>query len=101
MYTFFFGRKFRVDYAGLSANNFYSEDGNVVSYEITDGPGKGAKGESPCEWHQIADGIFAISWQEASGATVVHIDNFPEGHSQTFFTTPDMKFYRLQGQLQR
>lgn len=93
----FAGRSFRVDYDGLSAHNIYSEDGGTIRYAIVAGPYAGASGEARCEWRQIREGIYAISWQEADGATVVHIDDFIEGRSQAFFTATDLKFHRMQG----
>lgn len=95
----FAGRAFRVDYDGLSAHNIYAADGRSVRYAIVAGPYTGASGESPCDWRQIAEGVYAISWQEANGATVVHIDDFAGGRSQAFFTAPDLSFHRMQGGL--
>lgn len=95
----FAGRTFRVDYDGLSAHNIYAADGRSVRYAIVAGPYAGASGESPCEWRQVAEGVYAISWQEANGATVVHIDDFAAGRSQAFFTAPDLSFHRVQGTL--
>lgn len=42
---------------------------------------------------------YAISWQEADGATVVHIDDFSSGRSLSFFTTRSGEFFRLEGKL--
>ncbi|MCR1005456.1 MAG: hypothetical protein NQ082_12085, partial [Stenotrophomonas maltophilia] len=36
----------------------------------------GAQGEAACEWQQISKGTYPISWQEADGATGVHVDDF-------------------------
>ena len=95
----FAGRRFRVDYDGLSAHNIYSEDGGTIRYAIVAGPYAGASGEARCQWRQVGEGVYAISWQEADGATVVHIDDFIGGHSQTFFTAADLSFHRMQGSL--
>lgn len=95
----FAGRGFRVDYDGLSAHNLYAEDGRSIRYAIVSGPYAGASGEAPCEWRQIAEGVYAISWQEADGATVVHVDDFANGRSMAFFTAADRTFYRMQGPL--
>lgn len=95
----FAGRGFRVDYDGLSAHNIYADDGQSVRYVIVSGPYSGASGESPCQWRQIADGVYVISWQEANGATVVHVDDFAGGQSQAFFTAADLSFHRMQGAL--
>lgn len=95
----FAGRGFRVDYDGLSAHNIYATDGQSVRYAIVSGPYAGASGESPCQWREIADGVYVISWQEANGATVVHIDDFSGGTSMAFFTATDLSFHRMQGPL--
>ncbi|MFK0346131.1 MULTISPECIES: adenylate cyclase [unclassified Pseudomonas] len=95
----FAGRSFQVEYPGLAAHNIYSADGRRVSYAIVSGPYAGASGEAECQWRQIAEGVYVISWQEADGATVVHVDDFANGHSQAFFTASDLTFYRMQGPL--
>ena len=95
----FAGRSSRVDYDGLSAHNIYSEDGESIRYAIVAGPYAGATGEARCQWQQVSEGVYAISWQEANGATVVHIDDFVNGRSMAFFTAADMTFYRMQGPL--
>ncbi|UCO96073.1 adenylate cyclase [Metapseudomonas lalkuanensis] len=95
----FAGRSFRVDYDGLSAHNLYSADGSRLRYAIVSGPCAGAQGEAECQWREIAEGIHVISWQEADGATVVHVDDFANGRSQAFFTATDLSFQRMQGTL--
>lgn len=95
----FAGRSFQVDYPGLSAHNTYSADARSVRYAIVSGPYAGASGEAVCQWRQIAEGVYVIAWQEADGATVVHVDDFANGHSQTFFTATDLTFYQMEGPL--
>ncbi|MEN6648328.1 adenylate cyclase [Stenotrophomonas maltophilia] len=95
----FAGRRFRVSYDGLTADNAYSADGRHVQYAIVSGAYAGAQGEAACEWQQISDGVYAISWQEADGATVVHVDDFACGHSLAWFTATDGSFHRMQGPL--
>ena len=95
----FAGRSFQVQYPGLTAHNIYSADARSVRYAIVSGPYAGASGEAACQWRQIAEGVYVISWQEANGATVVHVDDFTGGHSQAFFTASDLSFYRMKGPL--
>jgi hypothetical protein len=97
----FAGKTFEVRYAGLTAINAYADDGCNMRYEITDGPYKGAKGEVKYEWQHLGRGLFAISWQEADRSTVVHIDDFYEGTSHSFFTTAQLEFHRLEGTLRQ
>lgn len=83
----FAGRSFRVDYDGLSAHNHYSADASRIRYAIVSGTYAGA------------EGVYVISWQEADGATVVHVDDFANGRSQAFFTATDLSFHRMHGPL--
>ena len=76
----------------LPAQDFQIQRANLVRYA-------GASGEAQCQWQEVSDGVYAISWQEADGATVVHIDDFIRGRSQAFFTAADLSFYRMQGPL--
>ncbi|KWR91602.1 MoaF-related domain-containing protein [Cupriavidus sp. IDO] len=95
----FAGKRFEVRYDGLTAINAYADDGIHMRYEITEGAFAGAKGEVACTWQHVAGEIYAISWQEADRATVVHLDDFAAGTSRSFFTAPSLDFYRLEGSL--
>jgi hypothetical protein len=97
----FAGKTFEVRYAGLTALNAYAVDGISMCYKVTEGPYKGAKGKVKYRWRQVAPGIFAISWQEADRSTVVHIDDFNEGTSCSFFTTSRLELHRLEGTLRQ
>ncbi|MDY0836788.1 MoaF-related domain-containing protein [Pseudomonas sp. SED1] len=95
----FAGKTFEVRYDGLIALNIYAEDGQSLSYEIIGGDLKGAKREVNYEWKAISPTAFVITWQEADGATVVHIDDFAAQTSLSFYTTPTLDLYRLEGSL--
>ena len=95
----FAGKTFEVRYGGLTAINTYAEDGIHMRYEITEGDFAGATGEVAYTWRHVAGEIYAISWQEADRATVVHLDDFAAGTSRSFFTAPSLDFYRLEGSL--
>ncbi len=56
----FAGRRFRVSYDGLAADNVYSADGRHVQYAIVSGAYAGAQGDAACEWQQISEGVYAI-----------------------------------------
>lgn len=47
----------------------------------------------------LAAGVFAVSWQEASGATVVNLQDFDAGQAHTHVTLPDGQFIRMSGAL--
>ncbi|KVH36421.1 MoaF-related domain-containing protein [Burkholderia cepacia] len=95
----FAGKTFEVRCDGLTALDAHDEDGLHMRYEITEGPYAGAKGEVEYTWQHVACDAYAISWQEADRATVVHIDDFAAGTSRSFFTAASLDFYRLEGSL--
>lgn len=93
------GKRFEVDYGDLVAINAYSTDGRTLYYEITSGPMTGASGTVEFQWRRLSEEIYAISWQEADGSTVVHVDDFQARRSLSFFTTLQGQFFRLEGSL--
>ncbi|MXN77789.1 adenylate cyclase [Burkholderia sp. 4701] len=95
----FAGQTFEVRYDSLTALNAYDDDGRHMRYEITEGPYAGAKGEVAYTWQHVAGETYAISWQEADRATVVHLDDFAAGTSRAFFTASSLDFHRLEGSL--
>jgi hypothetical protein len=95
----FAGKTFEVRYDGLTATNAYADDGIHMRYAITEGAFAGAEGEVAYTWQHVAGEVYAITWQEADRATVVHIDDFAAGTSRSFFTAPSLDLYRLEGSL--
>ena len=95
----FAGRSFEVDYGDLVATNVYAADGRSLAYEITAGAAKGNAASVRFEWRHLHEETYVISWQEADGSTVIHVDDFGAGRSLSFFTTPDGQFFRLEGTL--
>lgn len=46
---------------------------------------------------QIRAGVFAVSWVEADGATVVHVEDFERGVVHSYATLPGGPFLRMEG----
>lgn len=93
------GQGFEVDYGNFIATNVYAQDGSTLTYEITQGALRGNTATVGFEWRHLLRRSYAISWREADGSTVVHIDDFEAGRSLAFFTTLDGQFFRLEGSL--
>jgi hypothetical protein len=45
----------------------------------------------------IRPGVFLVSWVEASGATVVHVEDFARGIVYSHATLPNGEFLRMKG----
>jgi hypothetical protein len=47
----------------------------------------------------LRPGLFALSWQEESRMTIVHVEDFAEGVSRAHVTLPDSTFMRFTGRI--
>ncbi|MEO5598661.1 MAG: hypothetical protein ABIQ66_08575 [Novosphingobium sp.] len=93
----FVGKTYRFDYDGFVAEDHFSQD--EVHFEVVGGPITGLRGSARYTAREVAKGIYAISWQEADGSTVVHVDNFTDGVSLSYFTDASSNFYQMHGTL--
>jgi predicted SnoaL-like aldol condensation-catalyzing enzyme len=67
-----------------------------LTFEIKEGPF--ARTETvDIQVAPIGNSIFAVSWQEASGATVANVQDFNRGLVFSFATLPDGQFLRMRG----
>lgn len=67
-----------------------------LSFEIMDGPF--ARTETVgIRVVPLGNGLFAVSWQEKDGATVVNVQDFDRGLVHSFATLPGGEFLRMSG----
>jgi predicted SnoaL-like aldol condensation-catalyzing enzyme len=67
-----------------------------LEFEIKDGPF--ARSEIvDIEVTPLGAGLFAVSWQERSGATVTHVQDFDREFVHSHATLPDGRFMRMAG----
>lgn len=67
-----------------------------LTFQIKEGPF--ARTETvDIEVHPLGAGLFAVSWQERDGATVVNIQDYDRGIVHSFATLPDGQFIRMTG----
>ncbi|HWK97195.1 MAG TPA: nuclear transport factor 2 family protein [Pseudolabrys sp.] len=79
---------FRVRLSLLSATR--------LRFEIKEGPF--ARTETvEIEVSALGNGIFTVSWKEASGATVTNVQDYDRGLVHSFATLPDGQFLRMIG----
>lgn len=69
---------------------------NHIRFHIADGPYAHTETVTIAV-NPIRAGVFAVSWVEASGATVVHVEDFERGVVHSYATLPDGSFLRMQG----
>jgi phenolic acid decarboxylase len=96
----FVGHTFRIQYGlAMTVLNIYADDGITMRYEVTEGEFAGATAEVRYTAVELAPGLYALSWQEADKGTVVHIDDFSDGSSRSFYTTAGLDFMQMEGSL--
>ncbi|WP_162232680.1 MoaF-related domain-containing protein [Sphingomonas sanxanigenens] len=89
------GIVFDVVFDAFTARLTTLPDGQI-RFEIAKGPY--AKTETvKIAASRIRTGVFAVSWVEASGATVVHVEDFEHCIVHSYATLPDGSFLRMQG----
>jgi hypothetical protein len=66
-----------------------------MHYRVLTGPRAGQQETVAIEVKQIADQVFLVSWQEADGITVVHVENFHTMNFDSCVTMPDGRFRRF------
>ena len=72
--------------------------GDHMRFRIAEGPY--AKTETvKIATSRICPGVFAVSWVEASGATVVHVEDFERSVVHSYATLPDGSFLRMRGSI--
>lgn len=69
-----------------------------LKFEIKDGPFAHAE-EVDTHVVPLGNGLFAVSWKEATGATVTHVQDFDRGLVHSHATLADGRFLRMTGPL--
>jgi hypothetical protein len=69
--------------------------GREMRFDIADGPF--ARTETVrFDVTTVRPGVFLVSWQEASRATVVHLEDFVQMVLHSYATLPDGRFLKMQ-----
>jgi predicted SnoaL-like aldol condensation-catalyzing enzyme len=96
-YLFPVGLEFDVSYPIFQAS-LKLVSAAKLRFEIKDGPF--ARIETvDIQVVPLGNGIFIVSWQEASGATVANVQDYDRGTVHSFATLPDGQFLRMTGEM--
>lgn len=96
----FVGKTYVVKYGDfLTAVNVFHEDGRTLSYKVTSGPLKGAAATVTYEVADLGNGRFLFSWQESDKGTVTRLDDFTNGTTQSYYTSPKLELHRISGSI--
>jgi hypothetical protein len=89
------GRLYYVEFPTMSFYlNFVSEKSLEFMVEKSPDLPKGSSHTVDITIEPLRDELYMISWQEKSGNTVVHIEDFKEHRVHAFLTMKDLKFIK-------
>jgi hypothetical protein len=73
----------------------------AMRYHIASGPRAGAEETVAIQVHLVRPDVFLVSWQEADGITVVHVEDFADNTFYSHATLSDGSFMRVRGTMRR
>lgn len=89
------GKKYHVQFPTMSFYlNFTSETQLQFIVEHSPDLPPGSAHTVGITIQPLRDGLYLVSWQEKSGNTVVHIEDFNEHQVYAFLTMKDLRFVR-------
>lgn len=94
------GHSYEVSFGAMAFHLDFDPDGKRMTFRAAANP------NAPTETIHytavpIRPGVFMVYWAEASGTTVVHVEDFEQGVVHTNITGPDLSFTNLSGTLKQ
>ncbi|TDT98256.1 putative SnoaL-like aldol condensation-catalyzing enzyme [Streptomyces sp. 846.5] len=93
------GHRFLAD-LGVLVVELHFEAADRLTFAVRDGAalvGAGHRETVVTTMREVGPGLYFTSWQEASGATVTHFEDFTRGVLHSRATLPDGTFHELSG----
>ncbi|MGF7043007.1 MoaF-related domain-containing protein [Mucilaginibacter lappiensis] len=93
------GNRFLADLGAFKAELFFESD-DSLTFKIVEGGGPGEPGHTEKVQIAIAEirpQVYMVAWNEATGATVTHIEDHENGILYSNATLPDGSFYTMKG----
>lgn len=94
------GNRYRADYGQLVFNLEFAADGETLRW--ADAGAADFDSAATTEHYTatfVRRGVFWVTWKEADGTTVSHVEDFENGIVHAAITMPDHSFYTLTGKL--
>lgn len=74
---------------------------NSLRYRVLSGERAGSADRVAMQVQPLRNGLFLVSWQEADGITVVHVEDFTQCCFEACVTFPGGRFERIHGTMSR
>jgi len=73
----------------------------TLRYRVLTGDRAGSTDRVAMQVQPLRGGLFLVSWQEADGITVVHVEDFAERRFEACVSFPGGRFERIRGTMSR
>lgn len=72
-----------------------------LRYRVLSGERAGSADRVAMQVQPLREGLFLVSWQEADGISVVHVEDFAQGCFEACVSFPGGRFERIHGTMSR
>lgn len=93
----FIGKSFLFEYEHFTVRDSFTAD--KIHFDMLTGELAGLKGEAAYHAVELREGLYLITWQEADGSTVTHVDDFINGISYSNFTDAKLNLWQMKGRI--
>jgi hypothetical protein len=91
------GHVYEARFGALAFLLKFDADGETMRFTPADAPDFATAEAVVYRALDIRPGVFQVTWKEADGTTVTHIEDFETGVVHTNITQPDLTFLNLTG----
>lgn len=95
------GHRYRVDFVKFRVDLVFTSDISMTYYDL-DAAGEPTGSETVAiDVKPIRDGLFLVTWTEADGTTVVHLEDYRLNRIITNITDPKKGLMQFEGTMTR
>ncbi|MBB5696398.1 MoaF-related domain-containing protein [Muricoccus pecuniae] len=91
------GHIYEARFGAMAFRLQFDADGRTMRFVPADAPNFTGAQAVTYQATAIRPGVFMVTWKEADGTTVTHVEDFEHGEVRTNITQPDLTFLNLAG----
>ena len=95
------GQTYEADFGDFAFRLKFDTDGKTMRFEMASAPDFAHAQAVTYRAIGVRTDIFLVTWKEADGTTVTHLEDFGAERVHTNITQPDLTFLNLQGSWKR
>ena len=91
------GHRYLVDFQAFRVQLYFASEKSLTYTGVGQDGRLGGSETVKIAAEAIRDGLFLVTWKEAGGTTVVHLEDYKLNRITTHITGPDLTFSRHEG----